>query len=326
MNELRTINQYPAGSLLNPAFQYKRSCETDVRETFARVATQPDWRASQPGNSDPAAPLLALDGPARLIHGEALQALQTLPPGSVDAVICDPPYSSGGFSRDDKNKSPDNKYTQHERRGRFPDFTGDNRDQRSYLAWCAMWVDACLRALKPGGYFLAFTDWRQLPVMTDAIQCGGVFWRGIVVWDKGGGARAPHKGYFKHQCEYIAWGTKGAARILEHDGPFPGCINATVLQSDKFHMTGKPTALMRELVRCVEPGGVVLDPFAGSGSTGVACLQTGRRFIGIEREAAYIEIARSRLQEAASEGAHATRQGCLLDVLEQKEGAEGCQK
>ena len=216
----------------------------------------------------------------QLIHGEALQVLQTLPPASVDAVICDPPYSSGGFSRDDKSKTPDQKYTQSGREGRFPDFSGDNRDQRSYLTWCALWMDAALAALKPGGYFLAFTDWRQLPVMTDAVQVAGVFWRGIVVW-----------------------GTKGPAVIATHDGPYPGCITAPVLQHDKHHVTGKPTALMAELIRCVPVGGVVLDPFAGSGSTGVACLRHGRRFIGIEREAAYIEIARQRLQAASGEGA-----------------------
>lgn len=239
----------------------------------------------------------------QLIHGEALQVLQTLPPASVDAVICDPPYSSGGFSRDDKNKTPDQKYTQSGREGRFPDFSGDNRDQRSYLTWCALWMDAALAALKPGGYFLAFTDWRQLPVMTDAVQVAGVFWRGIVVWDKGGGARAPHKGYFRHQAEYVVWGTKGPAVIATHDGPYPGCIAAPVLQHDKHHVTGKPTALMAELIRCVPVGGVVLDPFAGSGTTGVACLRHGRRFIGIEREAGYAEIARQRLQAAAGEGA-----------------------
>lgn len=175
----------------------------------------------------------------QLIHGEALQVLQTLPPASVDAVICDPPYSSGGFSRDDKSKTPDQKYTQSGREGRFPDFSGDNRDQRSYLTWCALWMDAALAALKPGGYFLAFTDWRQLPVMTDAVQVAGVFWRGIVVWDKGGGARAPHKGYFRHQAEYVVWGTKGPAVIATHDGPYPGCITAPVLQHDKHHVTGK---------------------------------------------------------------------------------------
>lgn len=237
----------------------------------------------------------------RLIHGEALQELQKLPAASVDAVICDPPYSSGGFTRDDKSKTPDNKYTQGGYESRYPDFAGDSRDQRSYLTWCSLWIDAALRTLKPGGYFLTFTDWRQLPVMTDAVQCGGVLWRGVVVWDKGPAARAPHKGYFRHQCEYVIWGTKGPARQLTHDGPFDGCIRATVKQADKYHLTGKPTALMRELVRCVEPGGLILDPFAGSGSTGVAALITGRRFIGIEREAAYAAIARQRLLAAAGQ-------------------------
>ena len=86
--------------------------------------------------------------------------------------------------------------------------------------------------------------------------------------------------------------------ILEHDGPFEGCIQAIVRQDDKHHMTGKPTQLMSELVRPVIPGGLVLDPFAGSASTGVAAVLTGRRFIGIERELAYAEISRERLTEA----------------------------
>jgi len=196
-----------------------------------------------------------MTSPWTLIQGEALPALHAMADESIDAVITDPPYSSGGFSRDDKGKDPDAKYTQSSAQGRYPSFSGDSRDQRSYLAWCSLWIAECVRVLKPGGYFLAFTDWRQLPVMTDAVQAGGVFWRGIVAWDKGRGARAPHKGYFRHQCEYVIWGTKGAAIQLEHDGPFDGCIQSTVRRDDKHHMTGKPTALMRELVRPVLPGG-----------------------------------------------------------------------
>ena len=71
---------------------------------------------------------------------------------------------------------------------------------------------------------------------------------------------------------------------------------------------------MRELVRCVEPGGLILDPFAGSGSTGVAALMTGRRFIGIEREAAYVEIARRRLADAAGEAGPEARQLNLMEA------------
>lgn len=238
-----------------------------------------------------------------LVHGECMPALLALPDDCVDAVITDPPYSSGGFTRDDKGRDPGEKYQQGGLQAKYPSFGGDSRDQRSYMAWCSLWIAECVRALKPGGYFLAFTDWRQLPVMTDAVQAGGIFWRGVVAWDKGRSARAPHKGYFRHQCEYVVWGTKGAAVQALHDGPFDGCISATVRQDDKHHMTGKPTALMAELVRPVVPGGIVLDPFAGSGTTGVAAVMHGRRFIGIEREAAYAEISRRRLHEAADQAA-----------------------
>jgi site-specific DNA-methyltransferase (adenine-specific) len=128
------------------------------------------------------------------------------------------------------------------------------------------------------------------------VQIGGVVWRGVIAWDKGRGARAPRKGYFRHQCEYILWGSKDAVPLPQHDGPFDGCIHATVLQSDKFHLTGKPTQLMRELARPVTPGGIILDPFMGSGTTGVAAIMSGRRFIGIEQESAYVQIARERLE------------------------------
>jgi site-specific DNA-methyltransferase (adenine-specific) len=68
-----------------------------------------------------------------------------------------------------------------------------------------------------------------------------------------------------------------------------------VTQVDKFHLTGKLTKMMEQLVCVVPPGGLILDPFAGSGSTGVAAIKTGRRFIGIEREAEYVEIMKERI-------------------------------
>ena len=239
----------------------------------------------------------------RIVQGDCLTLVGTLPDGCIDAVIADPPYSSGGFSRGDKNRDVARKYQKSGTKRRYPAFSGDAHDQRSHLVWSLLWIEACLRVLKPGGYFLVFSDWRQLPLMSDALQAGGVSWRGIVVWDKGRGARAPRKAYFKHQCEYVLWGSKGAVPLPEHDGPFDGCIRATVLQADKFHLIGKSTALMRELARPVRPGGIILDPFAGSGSTGVAAIRSGRRFLGIEREAEYVRIARERLEIASRETA-----------------------
>jgi site-specific DNA-methyltransferase (adenine-specific) len=232
-----------------------------------------------------------------MVEGDCLTVLGTIPDDDIDAVITDPPYASGGFSRDKKNQRVEVKYQRSGTQRRYPTFHGDAHDQRSHLTWSVLWIEACLRVLKPGGYFMVFTDWRQLPLMSDAVQIGGVTWRGVIVWDKGRGARAPHKSYFRHQCEYILWGSKGTIPVLSHDGPFDGCIQAPVRLADKFHLTGKPTPLLRELARPVPPGGIILDPFAGSGTTGVAAILSGRRFIGIEREAAYVAIARERLRK-----------------------------
>lgn len=248
-----------------------------------------------------------------IVHqGECLKILMTLPDASVDAVICDPPYSSGGFSRDDKSKSVADKYQQSGTKRQYPSFEGDSRDARSYLLWCTLWLSECHRILKPGGYCLVATDWRQLPVATDAIQAGGFVWRGIVVHNKGRGSRSPHVLFFRHQAEYWVWSTKGAFTTGGTGGPFEGVIDAPVLQSDKHHVTGKPTALMKELVRCCNPGGVVLDPFCGSGSTGVAAVMAGLDFIGIEREAAYVQIARDRINAAM--GLPVAQQDGLFEV------------
>ena len=95
------------------------------------------------------------------------------------------------------------------------DFGGDNRDQRSWLAWCAMWLDMCRVTLCEGAYAMVFTDWRQLPALTDAFQAGGLVWRGLIPWDKTEASRAPHKGYFRHQAEYVVWGSNGPLAIAE---------------------------------------------------------------------------------------------------------------
>jgi site-specific DNA-methyltransferase (adenine-specific) len=230
-----------------------------------------------------------------LHQGDALAILRSMPSESVDAVITDPPYSSGGFTRGDRSATTTTKYTLTGTQVERPDFAGDNRDQRSFAYWCSLWLGECLRVAKPGAPLCVFTDWRQLPSTTDAIQCGGWLWRGLVVWDKTEACR-PAMGRFAAQCEFIVWGTAGPSPDREDVGCLWGVVREAVRQSDKHHITGKPTAVMQQLVRICPPGGTVLDPFAGSGTTGVAALLEGRRFIGMEITDEYAGIARDRLE------------------------------
>lgn len=241
------------------------------------------------------------DDAVTIYHGEALAVLAGLDTATVDGVIADPPYSSGGMFRGDRQASTGTKY------GGFTavdggwkatraggDFTGDSRDQRSYAYWSALWTSEALRVTRPGGVLMSFTDWRQLPTTTDAIQSGGWVWRGVMVWDKGVGR--PMKGRPRNHVEFVVWGSSG---------PMDGDANPVYLSSvyrfappdDREHLTQKPVELLTALSELVVPGGVILDPFMGSGTSLVAAKATSRRAIGIEIEERYCEIAARRCSQ-----------------------------
>lgn len=241
-------------------------------------------------------------GDATLWRGDALEVLRHLDV-QVDALITDPPYSSGGMTAGERIRPPEEKYVQSGpavNARHNVTFSGDNRDQRSWGFWVTQWLALCQERVKPGGYVMVFTDWRQLPMLTDAFQAGGFIWRGVIPWDKTESARAPHKGYFRHQCEYVVWGSAGPIKPATHGGPWPGIVRERVNHREKLHMTGKPVGMMEQLVQAVPPGGVILDPFMGSGSTGVAALKMGRSFIGVEKDRHYFEVATARLASGYS--------------------------
>lgn len=241
------------------------------------------------------------EDPVVVVRGDALAVLRELPDAAFDAVVTDPPYSSGGFTRGDRMMTTAAKYVQTgSERFAAADFAGDNRDQRAWAYWCHLWLSESLRVTRPGGYVLAFTDWRQLPTLTDCVQAAGWVWRGILSWDKGSAARAPAPHYFRHQCEYVVWGTRGACTPGTDwpppgHGCYPGSYSVTVTQADKHHMVGKPTRLMRDLIYCVPPGGLILDPFAGSGTTAVAAAIEGRRCLAVELDPGHCETMRTRV-------------------------------
>jgi len=235
----------------------------------------------------------------KIYQGDALAILKSFPDCYFDGVITDPPYSSGGAFRGDRMNTTSEKYQVTGTDKKYPDFSGDNRDQRSWTYWTMLWLSDCLRVSKPSAPICLFIDWRQLPSLTDAMQAAGWVWRGVAVWDKTEAAR-PNMGRFKQQAEFIVWGSNGPMPENKAIGCLPGVFKHIVRQDDKFHVTGKPTPLMRNIVKIVPEGGIILDPFAGSGTTLLAAKSMNRRYVGIEKEPAYFDIINKRLLEVKS--------------------------
>ncbi|MFM9628969.1 site-specific DNA-methyltransferase [Streptomyces galilaeus] len=235
-----------------------------------------------------------------LHQGDALTVLPTLPSASVTATITDPPYNSGGTTNAQRTSdTARGKYVSGDARHELLDFDGDNRDQRGYTAWMSLVLAECYRITEAGGPLLVFTDFRQLPATSDALQAAGWTWRGIVPWHKP--ISRPMRGGFKRACEYILWATKGPVDAARNPVYLPGLFSASQPRGKgRVHITQKPDDLMAELVKVCVPAGTVLDPFTGSGATGIAALASGRSFTGIEQSAPIAGIARPRLAEAAA--------------------------
>lgn len=226
-----------------------------------------------------------------------MEYMRSMPSESVDLLLTDPPYSSGGAFRSDRNKNTTSKYQLSGTEKKYPDFTGDNRDQFAYYYWCALWLGQCSRILKPGSVACVFTDWRQLVTTINAFQIGGLVWRGIVPWNKTLSSR-PVKGRFRAQCEYIVWGTAGATNE-QAEVYLPGFFTYPVKPREKQHVTGKPLSLMIDILKIAgNPSKVVFDPFAGSGTTGEAAVMLGHEFIGCESDKYYYQIAKKRIESA----------------------------
>jgi site-specific DNA-methyltransferase (adenine-specific) len=237
--------------------------------------------------------------PPYTIHqGDALQVLRTLADARVDAVVTDPPYCSGAQTMAGRARPTGEKYVNTNSARKLPDFEGDFRDQRGFLSWASQWLAECHRVTAPGGHLLAFIDWRMLPTMTDALQVAGWVWQGIVVWDKTSGCR-PQLGRFRSQAEYVVWGSRGPIDSRAHPVVLPGVLQVHPQRGGKHHQVGKPEPLMDQLLAIVPAGRTVLDPFMGSGTTGVAALRAGLRFEGVEMSAGYFDVAQQRLGAAA---------------------------
>ena len=237
----------------------------------------------------------------KLHQEECVAFMRGMAKDSVDLVIADPPYSSGGMMRGDKMATTKAKYTSSDsgNRLKLPEFLGDNRDQRAFYAWCVYWMEEASRVLKDEAILAVFIDWRQLPTVTDAVQGAGLVWRGIVPWWKPSGR--PMSNRFTNQCEYVIWATKGGRTLDMQDveARYPAGFYKYQPPAQRIHVTEKPVELYRHIYQICKNGSVIYDPFLGSGTSAVAAHIEGRglQFIGTELSPEVFAVAQQRCAE-----------------------------
>jgi len=210
-------------------------------------------------------------GNCRLIHGDCREVLPLL--GQVDAVITDPPYGilnlAGEGSTPAVRKHP-RQMGSGTLKNRILNTSAVEWDVAPDAAvFDALRANSTLQVFWGGNYF-------ALPPA-----------RGVLVWDK----EQPWENF--SQVE-IAWTNLNRPAAIFRE-------SATRGTPDKVHPTQKPISLMRWCVAMVDAP-TVLDPYMGSGTTGVACVELGRQFIGIERERKYFDIACERIARAQAQG------------------------
>lgn len=228
-------------------------------------------------------------------HGDAVDVLRDLAaerPRSVDAIITDPPYGTGANSVAGRLKSSPEKYSRS--KTPLPAIHGDSVLPDVWESMMRLVMTYALRLAKPGASALVFCDWRCYSALMRVMGNAGWILRGLLVWDKGIATRPSQNG-FRAQSELILWARNGGPPERDQPVYLDGVFRYPTPRR-RHHLTEKPVDLMKELVRICPPGGVVLDAFQGSGTTGVAALASGLHYIGIEAVEEYHNIAVSRLE------------------------------
>lgn len=238
-----------------------------------------DRRGAAPSPGEVARP----EEPFRLERADAVELLGSLPSGSVDLVVTDPAYESlekhraiGTTTRLKHSKSSSNDWFAIFPNARFPELFAE-----------------AYRVLKRNTHLYLFCDQETMFVAKPiAEKAGFKFWKGIV-WDKALLGMGYH---YRSRHEMILFFEKGKRKLNDLSVP-------DVLRFPRVHRgypSEKPPEVSEVLVRqSTQPGELVVDPFCGSGSVGVAALRQGRRFLGGDVSAAALQVARERLVAAA---------------------------
>ena len=257
---------------------------------------------------DPIAMRLPAD---RIIEGDCIEAMRALPDACADLVFADPPYNlqlGGGLTRPDQSvvDGVDEAWD------KFEDFA-------AYDAFSRAWLKEARRILKPNGAIWVIGSYHNVFRLGAALQDLDFWILNDVVWVKTNPMPNFKGTRFTNAHETLIWASRSkdakytfnydALKMandelqMRSDWTFPLCTGAERLKDAagrKAHPTQKPEALLhRVILATTKPGDLIVDPFFGTGTTGAAAKRLGRRFIGIERDAAYVKVARRRLEEVA---------------------------
>ncbi|HRP78407.1 MAG TPA: site-specific DNA-methyltransferase [Aquamicrobium sp.] len=243
-----------------------------------------------------------------ILKGDCVAALERLPEKSVDVIFADPPYNlqlDGDLHRPDQSKvdAVDDAWDQ------FDSFA-------AYDAFTRAWLLAARRVLKPNGTIWVIGSYHNIFRVGAIMQDLGFWILNDIVWRKTNPMPNFRGRRFQNAHETMIWASRDASAKgytfnyeamkaanddvqMRSDWLFPICTGAERLKDDngdKIHPTQKPEALLaRVLLSSSKPGDVVLDPFFGTGTTGAVAKKLGRRFVGVEREQAYIDAALERI-------------------------------
>lgn len=245
---------------------------------------------------------------ATLYLADALNVLQTADHIGAHCLIADPPYCSGGFTESAKRQAK-GQGLRSETLAEGIWFGGDNMTTGG-LQWMLRSIAVAFKshALNAQATASFFADWRMVPALAQAIEAAGLRFQSMPIWDKGAaglgtGFRSQHECILHFSIETPAYFSASYGNVLR----------APRMPADRDHPTEKPIGLMAKMIEVQCPvGGIVLDPFMGSGSTGVAAVRSGRKFVGVEHDPVHFATACRRIAEAHGQAPITAVQGGLL--------------